>query len=223
MVVALAALFFAWTASALEVQKHGVTFEHWVADTFFDGYRPSGMTQKWDIPPEFNTRHGGVPVNPKAAKFGTGVGMGDALRQYDIEEPFLLIVGFWKQEGDRKVFVQSLVAKISPEIWRGLWGSVMREDLEALDRMVKDKTLSIPEARKRVLEIKSRPPFSMSVIEVNPKIDQAQRRLQCSIPYARLFAALAPGVDSGAKETADVFGVPIPAIEGAGAREFRKK
>lgn len=206
---------------ASEVQRYGLSFEHWVADTFFEGYRPEGMTQKWDIPAKFNKRHGGVPVNPKATKFGTAVGMGDALRQHDVDEPFLLIVGFWKQDGGRKVFVQSLVAHITPEKWRELWGKVTREDVEALDRVVKDKTLSIPEARREALKIKSRPPFSDAVMQVNPKIDHAQRRLQCSIPYGRLFEALAPGVDSGEMERAEVFGTPIPAVEESGARTFR--
>lgn len=208
---------------AAEVQKHGLSFEHWVADTFFEGYRPEGMTQKWDIPAEYNKRYGGIPANPKATKFGTAVGMGDALRQYDIAEPFLLIVGFWKQVGTKKEFVQSLVAPITPEKWHELWGEVTRADLEALDRLVKNHALSIPEARREALKIKSQPPFSDAVIQVNPKIDHAQRRLQCSIPYKRLFEALAPGVDSREKEVAEVFGKPIPDIEGSEGRKFREK
>lgn len=208
---------------AAEVQKHGLSFEHWVADTFFEGYRPQEMTQKWDIPALFNKDYGGVPVNPKATKFGTAVGMGDALRQYDIKEPFLLIVGFWKQVGDTKVFVQSFVKEITPEKWHSLWGKVTREELEALDRLVKDHALSIPEARREALKIKSQPPFSEAVIQVNPKIDRAQRRLQCSIPYKQLFKALAPGVDFGEQETATVFGKAIPAVEESQARQFREK
>ncbi len=216
-------LFSACLLNASEVQKHGLSFEHWVADTFFEGYRPKEMTQKWDIPAQYNKLHGGVPVNPKATKFGTAVGMGDALRQYDVDEPFLLIVGFWKQDGDRKVFVQSLTAHITPEKWRELWGAVTRADIESLDRTVKDKSLSIPDARREALKIKSLPPFSDAVIQVNPKIDHAQRRLQCSIPYKRLFEALAPDADSGEMKQAAVFGKPIPAVEESGARKFRDK
>jgi hypothetical protein len=88
-----------------EVQRHGVVFEGWIRHTVFGGYRPADYTQRRDIPVSVNTNHGGVPVNPKAAKFGTPADFVDALRQFDIREPFLLIVGFWRQDGDVKRFV----------------------------------------------------------------------------------------------------------------------
>src|SRR5690606_12763214 len=89
---------------AQEVQSHGLVFEQWVRDTFFDGYRPARYTQKWDIPAEANTRHGALPVNPKAVKYGTPVGLGDALQQFDITEPFILVLGYWQQTGGEKRF-----------------------------------------------------------------------------------------------------------------------
>ena len=99
-------------ASASEVQRHGLGFEHWVADTFFGGYRPSGPTDKWDIPAAANKNHGNIPVNPKATQYGEPMLLGDALRQYDIDEPFLLMAGFWEQDGRDKKFVQSVVTRI---------------------------------------------------------------------------------------------------------------
>jgi len=53
---------------ATEVQQHGLSFEHWVADSFFGGHRAAGPTDKWDVPASVNTRHGRIPVNPKATK-----------------------------------------------------------------------------------------------------------------------------------------------------------
>ena len=53
--------------AAQEVQHHGLVFEQWVRDAFFDGYRPESYTQKWDIPAAANRAHGHLPVNPKAA------------------------------------------------------------------------------------------------------------------------------------------------------------
>src|SRR5215207_8843871 len=84
-------------ATAQEVQQHGLMFESWVRDTFFGGYQPSSYTQKWDIPASANVRFGGVPVNPKAARYGSAVDLGDALRQFDIAESFILVIGFWRQ------------------------------------------------------------------------------------------------------------------------------
>lgn len=195
-----------------------MNFEHWVADTFFGGYRAEGPTQKWDIPASANGSHGNIPVNPKATKYGEPVGLGDALRQYDIDEPFLLVVGFWKQDGESKRFVQSLAVRITPEKWRELWGDVTRRDVEKLDRLVKDTKRPMDEVRREALRMKSQPPFSGAVIQVNPKIDRSQRRLQCSISYAQIFEHLAPGRDRRPVESPEIFGCKIPSLDDAPRR-----
>ena len=131
--------FFLALLSALiaqEVQLHGLVFEEWVRNTFFDGYVPPGYTQKWDIPAEINRTHGGLPVNPKAIKYKTPVDLGDALRQFDIEESFILVVGYWVQEGGEKRFVNIIAPVVTPEILRPLWGEVTRADLERLDALI---------------------------------------------------------------------------------------
>ena len=220
---AVLCLIFCLVASlgcATEVQQHGLSFEHWVADTFFGGHRPSGPTDKWDIPASANTQHGRIPVNPKATQYGEPVLLGDALRQYDIKEPFVLIVGFWEQDGRDKKFVQSLVARIEPEQWRQLWAPVTRKDLEAMDKLVKDTNRPIAEVRREVLKRKKQPPFSQAVIQLNPKIDQSQRRLQCSISYVRLFKNLAPGRDRKAQPFAEIFGRRIPPVPASPPRRF---
>ena len=191
-----------------------------MADAFFGGHRPSGPTDKWDIPASANTKHGRIPANPKATQYGEPVLLGDALRQYDIDEPFLLIVGFWEQDGRDKKFVQSLVTRLEPEQWRKLWAPVTRKDLEALDKLVKDTSRPITEVRREVLRRKKQPPFSQAVIQLNPKIDKSQRRLQCSISYVRLFKNLAPDRDRKAQAFAEVFGRRIPPITASPAREF---
>ena len=205
-------------ARASEVQQHGLSFEQWVADTFFGGHRPSGRTDKWDIPASANKRHGRIPVNPKATQYGEPVLLGDALRQYDINEPFLLLVGFWEQEGRDKKFVQSLVARITAQQWRSLWAPVTRRDLESMDHLVKDTSFSIDEVRREVLRRKKQPPFSEAVIQLNPKIDPSQRRLQCSISYVRLFGNLAPGRSRKAQPFAEILGRRIPPVRASWPR-----
>ena len=197
-----------------------MSFEQWVADTLFGGHRPSGPTDKWDIPASANKNHGRIPVNPKAAQHGEPVLLGDALRQYDINEPFLLMVGFWEQDGRDKKFVQSLAAKVTPSQWRKLWAPVTRADLEAMDRLIKDTSRPVAEVRREVLRRKKRPPFSQAVIQLNPKIDQSQRRLQCSISYVRLFKYLAPGRDRRAQASAEIFGRRIPPIPASPPRDL---
>jgi hypothetical protein len=220
VVICLILCLAASLVRATEVQQHGLSFEHWVADTFFGGHRPSGPTDKWDVPASANKNHGRIPVNPKATQYGEPMLLGDALRQYDIKEPFLLIVGFWEQDGRGKKFVQSLVVRIDPDRWHKLWGPVTRADLEAMDKLVKDTSRPIAEVRKEVLRRKKLPPFSQAVIQLNPKIDQSQRRLQCSISYVRLFKNLAPGRDRKAQAFAKIFGRRIPRITSSPPRSF---
>lgn len=199
-------------AAAAERQHHGMVFETWVQDTFFDGYRPAGYTQNWDIPAEANTRFGGIPVNPKAARFRGPVDLGDALRQFDIDEPFWLVVGFWDGAESARRMVKIVALRIEPEAWRTIWGSVTRRDLEELDALIKDRSLTPDEARAAAQAIKARPVFRDAAITVNPKIDsRTQRRLQCSLRYEALFAFLAPpGTDRGAEEKPALWGAPWP-------------
>ena len=196
---------------AQEVQQHGIAFEAWIRQTFFDGYQPKSYTQKWDIPAEVNRRFGGLPVNPKAAKYGTAVGLGDALRQFDINEPFILLLGFWQQDDGVKRFVNITPVTIHPEVWRMLWGPVTRADLERLDALIKDRSLDYREVRQRAQAMKRAPPFNEALITLNPKIDsKRQRRLQCSLSFDRLFDLLASHADRAPRSRPELWGVAFP-------------
>ena len=208
---------------AEEVQSHGLVFEQWVRDAFFDGYHPPSYTQKWDIPAAANRAHGGVPVNPKAAKYGTPVDLGDALRQFDIAEPFILVVGFWRQEGDEKRFVNIVAPRLEPAAWKKFWGDITRADLEKLDAVIKDKSLTPEQARAAAQKIKNAPPFSRAVIEVNPKIDsKTQRRLQCSVRFEDVFKSLAPEADPKPQERPALWGVAFPHAVASKPRAFAR-
>lgn len=207
--------------SAQEVQQHGLVFENWICDNFFDGHRPD-YTEKWDIPAAANRNHGGIPVNPKAIKYGTTVDMGDALRQFDVDEPFLLLIGFWDQDGPYKNFVNIIAPRIEPADWARLWHPITREDLEKLDAVIKNRDLDYQEARKQAHAIKNAPPFTEAIMVVNPKIDsRGQRRLQCSIRFQDLFKHLAPDTDPAPKVNASLWGVPFPNPIYSPPRSFR--
>ena len=223
--LSLLLLFFAAFASfstrAAEVQNHGVIFEKWIRDTFFDSYEPKSYTQKWDIPASANKRFGGVPINPKATKYRTPVDLGDALRQFKIDEPFIMVIGYWQQEEGKKRFVNVVAPQISPSEYRKLWGEVKLEDLEKLDAIIKE-TPDYREARKLAQAMKKTAPFSTSLITLNPKIDsKSQRRLQCSLSFARVFKLLAPTADPAIQERPLLWGVPVLAAFDSPARSFK--
>lgn len=193
---------------APEVQGHGFTFEKWIHETFFDSYKSRSYTEEWDVGKEFNVSYGGVPVSIKTAKHGSPVGLGDALRQFRINEDFLLIVGFWRQEENKKRIVNIVAAPITVGLWRSLWHPITSEDLQKLDATIKDRTLTYQQARTEAQRIKSQPPFTQAHITVNPKIDsKTQRRLQCSLGFSTLFSAVAPDADQTAVEVPKLFGV----------------
>jgi hypothetical protein len=208
---------------AQEVQRHGVDFEEWVRAEFFDGYTAPNYTDKWDIPAAAKLRHGGVPVNPKAIKYGTPIGLGDALRQFDIDEPFLLIIGYWEQRGPRKHFVKIVPTRVEPAQWRALWGEVTREDLERYDAVIKDRSLDYREARRQAQALKRQPPFTTTTIVLNPKIDsRGQRRLQCSLRFRDFFRLLAPNFDPTPEEAPELWGVPFPGALASDPRSFER-
>lgn len=219
-------LFLALLTSliAAEVQHHGLVFEKWVRDNFFDGYVPSSYTQKWDIPGDVNKTHGGFPVNPKAIKYKTPVDLGDALRQYDIHETFILVIGYWQQEKDVKRFVNIVAPVVTPELMHSFWGDITRADLERLDALIKDRSLNYREARKQAQAMKNTPPFNTSLITLNPKIGaHGQRRLQCSLSFTKVFKYLAPGADSEIQNPPELWGVPFTATVASKSRSFREK
>jgi len=198
-------------APAQEVQAYGRVFEKWVRDTFFAGYRPASHTQRWDIPATENKDHGAIPVNFRLAKLGTAVDLGAALRQYEIDEPFMLIIGFWQQEGEVKRMVNLIPPEVSPELWRKLWGPVTYADLLRLDAVIKDTGPAIEETRRLALQLKNAPPFNQAIIQVNPKIDDlGQRRLLCSLRSRDVFQYLAPGAAPKPQEHPALFGVEYP-------------
>lgn len=204
-------LLLALVAPAEEVQRHGLVFEQWVRDTFFEGYQPPGYTQRWDIPAEANRKHGGMPVNPKLVKHGTAVDLGDAMRQFEIAEPFILVIGFWQQEGGHKRVVNLLAPEISPQLWRELWGPVTLADLRKLDELIKDRRHPVKELRKLARQMKNSPPFTQAIIQVNPKIgSDGQRRLQCSLRFRDVFRYLAPGTDPAPQARPVLWGVEFP-------------
>lgn len=112
-----------------EVQAHGFSFEKWAREQFFAGYGGSYM-QKWDVPPDHNIHptvpevFQGLPVSIKTAKLGSPIGLGDVLRQRQINHDFLMIVGFWEQRTPtEKWFVDIGCALFRAADWEALWGN----------------------------------------------------------------------------------------------------
>lgn len=175
----------------IESQSHGFLFEQWVRNTFFESYS-GAYTQEWDIPAEFNcsdaipSEFRGLPVSVKTARYGSPVGLGDALRQRRIDVPFVMVVGFWEaRENDEKWFLEIGVVKFTSNCWAVLWGDLELAHLEKFDAQIKNRELHYSDARELARNWnKQTGRVLTNGIVINPKIDsKTQRRIQCSIPF----------------------------------------
>ena len=212
----------------VEVQKHGLSFEKWVRNTFFDAYKGSYM-QKWDIPPEKNKHHlipknfQNLPVSVKSAKYGSPIGLGDIIRQRSIVVPFVMIAGFWRQRTEKEKWFEEIETVLfAPEDWNALWGNLSLDKIRQIDSRIKDLDIHYSEARKVAKMWKRREvPPSGSTIVVNPKIDsKKQRRIQCSLPFKAFWESA--GRKPQPSDSVSLFGVEFPNPVISGVRTFHR-
>lgn len=209
-----------------EVQLHGFDFENWIKKTFFAEFSVS-YSYKWDVPAEFNRLDTvpkelrNVPVSIKTCKNRCPIGFGDALRQFTINENFLLIVGFWEQSGGDKNFVAAEATKISAQEWKNLFHPLTETDLKLLDSTIKNREINYTEVRKAAQKIKKS--FPPTKIVLNPKIDsKIQRRLQCGVPFKVFWDDIAKK-ESYRNIECSLFGEPVPNPFVSSARVFKPK
>ncbi len=209
-----------------EVQSHGFDFENWIKKTFFAEFSIS-YSYKWDVLTEFNRleivpkEFHNLPVSIKTCKNRCPIGFGDALRQFTINEDFLLIVGFWEQSGGNKNFVAVEAAKISAQNWKNLFQPLTETDLRLLDSTIKNREMNYTEVRKAAQEIKKS--FPATKIILNPKIDsKTQRRLQCGVPFKVFWDDVAEK-ESYRNIECSLFGERVPNPFVSSARVFKPK
>ena len=184
--------------------------------------------QKWDIPAwqskkeEVPTEWRSFPVSIKTAKWGSSIGLGDAIRQRNINESFVMITGFWRQRTPQEKWFEEIgVVKFHPEFWNSLWGAISLATLRELDSKIKDLSLHYSDARKVAKQWKSQLVKSGSKIVINPKIDsKKQRRIQCSLPFPIFWEAA--GRKPAKHDSPILFGKNFPNPVRSRPRRFSK-
>jgi hypothetical protein len=208
-----------------EVQAHGFSFEKWVRDHFFDGYTGTYM-QKWDVPPDHNhhpavpERFHHLPVSIKTAKLGSPIGLGDVLRQRQIDHDFLMIVGFWEQRTTtEKWFVDIGCAPFVASHWQALWGQLTLAEISAIDAVVKNTGEHYSIVRAKAQQWKAGASIKTSTLVINPKIDsKSQRRIQCSLPYKTFWKVV--GREPHKQNSPELWGNVFPNPVRSSARTF---
>jgi len=215
-------------------QQHGMDFEAWLKTTFFQSFNQTGPTDKWDALDvsyksqyaQFTGAFSGLPISMKTCKYNTPIGFGDAIRQFENTQDFLLIVGFWSRAGNVKNIVSARAVKITAADWHSLFvGAVTKDELDKdklqseedvktkiyqLDKTIKT-TPSYVDARKQAqVEKKALP--SMEIV-LNPKIDSKnQRRLQCSLPFNIFWTKFAKE-GAAVEQNPTLWGEAVPAMK----------
>lgn len=206
-----------------EVQSFGFVFEKWIRDTFFDGYE-TNYSAKWDISKESNTKHGNLPISIKTTKYSSSINLGDAIRQISIDEDFILINGYWIQEGNYKRIVNVTADAISVMLWKSLWKPLTIDDIKKLDSLIKTYDKHYTKIRKQAKKLKKSAPYSNCSITLNPKIDsKTQRRLQCSINFKLHFDKIAVKSSREIQESPKLWGEKVPNPWLSGSRKFNKR
>ncbi|MBX7158587.1 MAG: hypothetical protein K1X66_09410 [Verrucomicrobiae bacterium] len=197
-------LFF--TLHGEEQQSHGLDFERKVIDQMLG----RTYTEEWDIPAAANRIHPNVPGSIKFIKWNNAIYLGDALRQITITKPFELVVGFYdiapSQKALQVLAVHSII--IQPEKWRELWGSVKPQDIQKLQAIAKIE--SIEEAREAAKKEAARLRSLSGGMDINPKINSEQRRIQCSIPFAMFYRVFLKDSQPEPQKEPMLWGRPFP-------------
>lgn len=163
-----------------EVQKHGFIFEEWVKKVLGVERLAEKYTQKWDVPGE-------IPTSVKFMGLTNALEFSSAVRIWEINEPFTLIVGRWKQAGGQKKVVSIDKITITPEILKKMKGSITLDELKTFN----DKVTKFPAGKNGQLEgikfakkWKKEKAGKMGLLTITHKIDsKSQRRLQCNLNY----------------------------------------
>lgn len=163
-----------------EVQKHGFTFEDWIKKILQEHKKESKYTQKWDI-------SGELPISIKCIGEKNALELSSAVRFWETNNPFLLIVGRWKQMKEFKKIISIDELLISLDILKKLRGNLTLEELKEFN----SKIISFPAGKEGqragivyAKKWKKKHAHKIGLITITHKIDSKnQRRLQCNINY----------------------------------------
>ena len=169
-------------------QKHGFTFENSTREQIFDLPIEKNNTDKHDIPKHKNKYNKNENCSIKTTGSAT-ICCSDILRfyNYDFNENNTIIVIKYKQTETEKIVQSIYEIDYNIECHKLLFGNLPREVIEKYVENVKSipKHIKGDEAKKifnYIDEKKELKKKYRNIIQINPKVDSSQSRVQCSIP-----------------------------------------
>lgn len=169
-------------------QKHGFTFENDVRYSVFGLQTEQNNTDIHDVPKDRNKYNNNENCSIKTTGSST-IYCGDILRfyNYDFTEQNTILVIEYVQINTYKIVKRIYEINYNTECHKRLFGDLPKEIIEDYVKNVK----SIPTKTKGkeakdifdyLVEKKKIKKHYPHIIQINPKVDSSQSRVQCSIP-----------------------------------------
>lgn len=164
----------------VEVQNHGFIFENWVKQILKVEKLATKYTQKWDV-------EGEIPISVKFMGLTNALEFGSTIRIWEIEEPFTLVIGRWKQLKNKKIVKSIDEIKITLNHLKLMKGQITLEEIKEFDKKIK-RFPAGKEGQKQGIafakEWKNEKKERIGLLTITHKIDSKnQRRIQCNINY----------------------------------------
>ena len=173
--------------SLTQSQKHGFTFENSIRVEIFDLPSEKNNTDKHDIPKHKNKYNKNENCSIKTTGSKT-IFCGDILRfyNYDFNENNIIIVIKYKQIEAEKIVENIYEIDYNIECHKLLFGNLPKEVIEKYVENVKSIPIHIKgdESKKIFNYLDKKKELEKkytNIIQINPKVDSSQSRVQCSI------------------------------------------
>ena len=169
-------------------QKHGFQFENIIKIDIFDLPEENNNIDKYDIPKSKNKFNSNENISIKFIKKGGALCLGDIIHinNYDLNDKNTLVLGIYLQIGNNKKLVKLIEVNYNKELYDYLFGNLPKneikkyvEGVKSIPNKVKGKqAMEIFPYLDKKKELKEKYKFK---IDINPKVDSQQSRVQCSI------------------------------------------
>ena len=208
-------------------QQHGIDFEneihlitHGKPKSEYEKLIEGGYTSKFDL---VKGTLSDINVSVKTTQ-NNNISCGDVMRMYDVtkNESFMIVLGHWKQVGNKKQYDKITEFDITPDLHGKLWGKIKFKQLKEYVDYVK----SIPHGKEAQLEHQNIWRENIKdinsvkgIMTINTKVDsKIQRRTQCALDVRVL---LENGVTT--REYTDKYkGMKLPYVQNNKPRSFNK-
>lgn len=220
------------TASRNEVQAHGFTWQDELLTNVYKAdiasLKALPYTSEFDLPAHLNNLE---PVNLsiKTTCSANTICMADCLRLYNIVssgKSYHMTVIYYKQ--DDATTTKNIATIVEVDLTNSaaeLFGTLTREELESLDKLVKtvpQRRSPTPDEHTAMYTLRNTLQEKSAAIQLNIKCNSQQSRLQCSFNKFQTFLKAHPDRIVAQSSSADFRDASISASISSGRRSFKR-